>query len=80
MTINLKLKPMEDSTKLMAGILAGLAVGAALGLLLAPEKGSDTREQISGSLNELGEKFKEKVASQIDALTEKVSALKSQTR
>ena len=32
--------------KVMLGILAGLAAGEALGILFAPDKGSETRKKI----------------------------------
>jgi len=54
---------MTDSNKVLLGVFAGLATGAALALLLAPEKGSDLREKltdgISSSTDELKETFDE---------------------
>jgi gas vesicle protein len=51
------------SVKLLAGILTGVAVGAVIGVLFAPEKGSDTRKGISNQGNlytdELNGKFNE---------------------
>ena len=41
----LKLKIMSNS-KVLVGFLVGAAVGGALGLLLAPDKGSETRKKI----------------------------------
>lgn len=37
-----------ESGKVFLGVLAGVAIGAVLGILLAPEKGSVTRNQILG--------------------------------
>lgn len=34
-----------DTGKVLLGILAGLATGAVLGILFAPDKGSDTRKK-----------------------------------
>ena len=33
--------------KIVVGVLAGVAVGALLGVLFAPDKGSETRKKIS---------------------------------
>ena len=38
----------------MLGILAGAAVGFALGMALAPKKGSDFRQDITDTLDDLG--------------------------
>jgi gas vesicle protein len=59
---------MNDNSKVVIALLAGLAAGAALGLLFAPEKGSDTRDKLSESLKNLGESIKETAANEIDNL------------
>jgi len=59
---------MNDNSKLVIALLAGLAAGAALGLLFAPEKGSETRDKLSESLKNLGESIKETAANEIDNL------------
>ena len=37
---------MKNNTNLIAGILSGAAVGLTLGVLYAPDKGSETRKKI----------------------------------
>ena len=59
---------MSDNSKVLVGLLAGLAAGAALGLLLAPEKGSDTRDKLSQSLKDLADSIKDKAADEINNL------------
>lgn len=60
---------MTDNTKTAIALLAGLAAGAALGLLFAPSKGSDTRDKLSESLKNLGDTIREKAAEEIDNLS-----------
>jgi gas vesicle protein len=59
---------MNDNTKVVIALLAGLAAGAALGLLFAPEKGSETRDKLSDSLKNLGDSIKDAAAAEIDNL------------
>ena len=75
---------MTDNSKVVVALLAGLAAGAALGLLFAPEKGSDTRDKLSESLKDLGDSIKEKAADEINNLTslkdKVVDSIKSKLR
>jgi gas vesicle protein len=52
-----------SSGKVLLGLLAGVAAGATLGILFAPDKGSSTRRKISQKgddyADELGQKFNE---------------------
>jgi len=61
---------MKDSGKIVTALLAGLAAGAVLGVLFAPEKGSETRDKINDSLADLGDALKERAEEQFDQLNE----------
>jgi gas vesicle protein len=60
---------MNDNTKIIAALLAGLAAGAALGILFAPEKGSETRDKLNDALKNLGDAIKDRAAEEIDNLS-----------
>jgi gas vesicle protein len=59
---------MKDNTKVVAALLVGLAAGAALGILFAPEKGNETRDKLAESLKNLGDSIKETASKEIDNL------------
>jgi len=60
-----------SSGKVVAALLAGIAAGAALGILFAPAKGSETRKGLSGKGEELKESIKEKFNEFLDDISEK---------
>lgn len=43
---------MTSTTKIVLGLLAAAAAGAAIGVLIAPEKGSDLRKRIKNKASE----------------------------
>jgi gas vesicle protein len=59
-----------SETKVAIALLAGLAAGAALGILLAPEAGTETRDKLNESLTNLGESIKDSASEQIDSLVD----------
>jgi gas vesicle protein len=59
---------MNDNSKVVVALLAGLAAGAALGILFAPEKGTETRDKLTESLKKLGDSIRDTAASEIDNL------------
>ncbi len=61
---------MNDNSKVLAALLAGLAAGAAIGILFAPEKGSETRDRLNDSLKNLGDSIKDRAADEIENLSD----------
>ncbi|MFN0256034.1 MULTISPECIES: YtxH domain-containing protein [Pedobacter] len=60
---------MNDNSKVVVALLAGLAAGAALGILFAPDKGTDTRDKLGQSLKDFGDSIKERAADEINNLS-----------
>lgn len=57
--------------KIVAAVLTGVAVGAALGILFAPEKGSETRRKIAKKGKDYADELGEKANEFMDGITEK---------
>jgi gas vesicle protein len=77
-----------SNTKTVLGFIAGAAVGALAGILLAPDKGSETRRKIAGkaggvtdslksAFNDFVEEIKETYSDVKDDEAELTSKLKS---
>lgn len=50
---------MNDSSKVLISFIGGAVVGAALGILFAPDKGSNTRKKIAKSATDLKDEISE---------------------
>ena len=48
---------MAKTTDVLVGMVAGFAAGAAMALLVAPDKGSDTRRKLKKSAKKWGDKI-----------------------
>jgi len=62
--------------KFLAGILLGAAAGAVLGVLFAPDKGSDTRKKIAKKTSKLGDDLKAKFEEMADTIREKFDSIR----
>ncbi len=67
-----------NTGKLILGILAGAAVGAALGVLLAPEKGSVTRKQITSKGEDFWDSLKAKFDNFVSSASEEIENAKNE--
>ena len=61
---------MSNSENTFLGVLAGTAIGIVLGILIAPDKGANTRQKISDEAL----KTKQKLSDTVDQIKEKSDA------
>ena len=61
---------MANSGKILAALLVGAAAGAVLGVLFAPDKGSETRKKMAGKASELTDEIKERYNKSKEAVNE----------
>lgn len=54
--------------KTLAGFAAGAAVGALAGILLAPDKGSNTRKKIANKTGDMSDSIKHSFSDFIDSM------------
>lgn len=62
---------MKNSSKIMLGVLAGAAAGTIAGILIAPDRGENTRKKVSDSSN----KFKEDMNSKLQQSVDRMNSL-----
>jgi len=66
------------SGKIILGVLAGFAIGAALGVLFAPDKGWNTRKRISKKAEDLTEDLRDKFEEFLNSISVKVDEVKKE--
>jgi|APGre2960657468_1045069.scaffolds.fasta_scaffold136945_2 gas vesicle protein len=67
-----KMQVMKTISKLMVALGVGVAIGSLLGVLFAPDKGSETRRKIQEGRKKMKEKVDEKLKWGKEKLNEKV--------
>jgi len=68
-----------ESGKVLLGVLAGVAAGALLGILFAPEKGSKTRKMILSKGEDYVDAVKEKVDDLVESITDKIESAREES-
>lgn len=66
--------------KVVGALAVGALVGAVLGVLFAPEKGSRTRNNIVDGAKDLADDIKRKLKNEAEALRQKANDLEEQAR
>ena len=64
--------------KIILGVLGGVAVGALMGVLFAPEKGDKTRKKIMEKSNNYADELKDKLDSLLGTVTSKVDKMRKE--
>lgn len=66
--------------KIVSAALVGVAVGAALGILFAPDKGSVTRKNIARRSKDFTDDLGDRANEFIDSITEKFESAKDEAQ
>lgn len=69
----------NDTGRLIGALILGAAIGGALGILFAPDKGSETRRKIAQKSGDLTDSVKEKFMGLIDEVKKEVSSIKNKS-
>ena len=60
---------MGNTSKIMLALLAGAAAGVAIGVLIAPEKGSETRKKVTDTAKKLTDSLLAKAEEVMDEMS-----------
>ena len=67
----------KDTGKLVGALLIGAALGAAVGILFAPDKGSVTRKKLMGGAKDLADDIKQKMMEEASIFRERAEELEA---
>jgi gas vesicle protein len=66
--------------KIVLSVLAGIAAGTVLGVLIAPDKGTETRRKIRQKGDDLVDGVRDGMTSMVDDVTSKFDKLRGKAR
>ena len=69
---------MNNVSKIGVALLAGVAIGAVIGIMLAPEKGAETRSKLKKLLKDWGGKLTDLSEEEADELGKLKDTLKAE--
>lgn len=67
----------SNNTNIIAGLLSGAAIGLTLGILYAPDKGSETRKKIKEKATDAKDTVVTKASETRDMIVDKANQLKN---
>jgi gas vesicle protein len=70
---------MTSTSKIILGVVGAAAVGVAIGMLLAPEKGADIRKKISDTAGDLAGKVTDLISTGKEKLQEVANTVTKQS-
>lgn len=68
---------LNDTGKMIGTLLLGAIVGAALGVLFAPDKGSNTRSKLMGGAKDMAEDLKQRMLDEAEAFRKRAAELEA---
>ncbi|PWT72713.1 MAG: YtxH domain-containing protein [Bacteroidetes bacterium] len=66
-----------NASKILLSFVAGAAIGAALGVLFAPDKGTETRKKIADKSHDVADSIKDGFNDFVDGIKDKFKQVKS---
>ncbi|MBP6425785.1 MAG: YtxH domain-containing protein [Flavobacterium sp.] len=64
-----------ESNKVVVGVIAGVAIGALVGVLFAPAKGSKTRKRVMNKATAYKDELQSKIEDLVDGVSDQYDAL-----
>lgn len=68
---------MKKETKIIAGVLAGAALGAAIALILASDENEEMKDKVSNWFCDLIDASKDKIAGVTDQVKDTISKVRA---